>query len=132
MAASKFAGQPFLVQLAVQDQLRGRWLCRAKAVACNLMTGSEDFKPTAATGTSVSVVAPCTQALGVLQVGVSGESLIRKGETPVKVSKMVPVPGVCNAIADSLARFRWEMLRELASGADVERIPCPAHFWNLF
>ncbi|XP_077309137.1 uncharacterized protein LOC143928250 [Lithobates pipiens] len=43
----------------------------------------------------------------------------------------VHIPGVENALADSLSRFQWDKFRELAPGAEAVGIPCPGWIWAL-
>jgi hypothetical protein len=42
------------------------------------------------------------------------------------------VPGVCNAICDSLSRFQFRRFRELAPDAEMQPDPVPPHLWNAF
>lgn len=82
---------PFRTQPSMQVQQQGGRLERFVAVAGNLMMGNANLVQTVTTGMNVPVVAELTGPCNILKrVGVRAATLTRRGEMPVRVSRMVP------------------------------------------
>lgn len=91
MGVPMAVGQHFVVQPVVRGQRQGSQLRLAMVVAGSLMTDNVSLVGNADTGTNVSVAGEITCCPGISRGEKAlPENLTRRGETPVKVSGMVP------------------------------------------
>lgn len=78
-------------QSAVQGKRQGGWLLWCADVAGSLIMGNVNLGQNSATGMSFLAEVELTHCLGVLRVVKTPPGILtRRGETPVKVSSMVP------------------------------------------